>query len=417
QISVSMRADGNLFIGHYSTFLNKEPNEAFARFIKQYGGVFRYHGLMNQAFLLISDPKLEMVPTIVRVAHQSKEIWKSQINDNKETKLIISTFLSKVTLDIIGLVGFKYEFNNITSENEVASAYTRLFHHKRTAFNVAVSLLVNYIPWIRKLPLPRNREIRRCIKIIEKASLKLVEERREFIRKGKPIGKDLLSLLITINENLPEVEKMSDKELQYQIMTFLTAGHETTSSAASWSLYLLAQHPEIQNRLRKELIEAFPDPNFEPTFDEINSLEYLDCVVKESMRIIPPVPIIIRTPAKDDILQNYLVPKNTPIIIPIAAIHKLPEIWGSDADKFIPERWQTSDLMSKVNNYTYMPFITGSRSCIGNKLALTEFKILLAVYIRNFKFRKIEGFEVRKRQMIATRPYPAIELLVSKVEE
>ncbi|CAG8777890.1 19853_t:CDS:2, partial [Racocetra persica] len=127
-------------------------------------------------------------------------------------------------------------------------------------------------------------------------------------------------------------------------------------------------------------------------------------------------PIIIRTPAKDDILQEYLIPKNTPIIIPIAAIHKLPTIWGSNADNFVPERWLISDLTSKINNYTYMPFITGSRSCIGNKLALVEFKILLAIYIRNFKFKMIEGFEVRKRQMIATKPYPAIELLVSKVE-
>ncbi|CAG8534969.1 15916_t:CDS:2 [Racocetra fulgida] len=225
----------------------------------------RQRKMMNPAFTFTNVK--EMVPTIARVAHQSKEIWKNQIDDEEEKRLIISSFLSKVTLDIIRLVGFKDEFNNVTSENELANAYTRIFHHKRTALNVALSVLVHYIPWIRKLPLPRNREIRRCIKIIEKAALKLVKERREFFREGKPIGKDLLSLLVSINENLPEVEKIS---------------------AASWSLYLLAQHPEIQDRLRKELIEAFPDPNFEPTFDEINSLEYLECVIKESMRIIPP---------------------------------------------------------------------------------------------------------------------------------
>ncbi|KAF0509104.1 cytochrome P450 [Gigaspora margarita] len=461
----------HFLLGNVIRLINEEPAEPQFDWAVKYGGIVCYHGIVNKPIISVTDPQLlqkilvnntydfpkpsymisdlkailgdgilmaegdahkrqrkmmnpaftftnikEMVPTIVRVAHQSKEMWKNQIGDNEEKRMIISSFLSKVTLDMIGFVGFKYEFNNITSENELSNAYARIFHQKRTVLNVAVSVLVHYIPWIRKLPLPRNREVRRCIKIIEKFSLKLVKERREFFREGKPIGKDLLSLLVSINENLPEVEKMSDTELQYQIMTFLTAGHETTSSATSWSLYLLAQYPEIQNRLRKELIEAFPDPDFEPTFDEINSLEYLDCVIKESMRIVPPVPIITRTPTRDDVLQEYLVPKNTPIIIPIAAIHKLPTIWGSDADKFIPERWLISNLTSKVNSYTYMPFITGSRSCIGNKLALAEFKILLAVYIRNFKFKRIEGFEVRKRQMIATRPYPAIELIVSKVE-
>lgn len=71
-------------------------------------------------------------------------------------------------------------------------------------------------------------------------------------------------------------------------MTFLAAGHHTTSQSLSWTLYLLSKHPEIQDRLREELVQAFPDPNFQPTFDEIEHLKYLDSVVKETLRIIPP---------------------------------------------------------------------------------------------------------------------------------
>ncbi|CAI2161358.1 13692_t:CDS:2 [Funneliformis geosporum] len=198
-------------------------------------------------------------------------------------------------------------------------------------------------------------------------------------------------------------------------MTFLLAGHITTSISTSWALYQLAHHPHEQDLLREELVRAFPEKSkFNPTFDEINSLEYLNCVVKEALRLTPPAPDIQRVNNKDVVLDGHFIPKNTTLMIPIAALQRLPSIWGSTAENFDPNRWLDPSLIKKVNNYYYLPFHTGIRSCIGNKLALNEFKILLSMLVRNFVFRPVEGIQIDRDRIGKVDQH--VELMVSKVE-
>ncbi|CAI2185343.1 6153_t:CDS:2 [Funneliformis geosporum] len=200
-------------------------------------------------------------------------------------------------------------------------------------------------------------------------------------------------------------------------MTILFAGHETTSSVTSWALYLLAKHPHVQDKLREELVKAFPDKSiFNPNFDEINSLEYLNCVVKETLRLNPAVSILQRSNIKDMIIDGHFVPKGSTIDIPIATIQRLPSIWGPTADNFDPKRWLDSSLIKEVTNYNYLPFGTGIRSCIGNKIALSELKVLLGMLVRNFTIQPVEGFNVKKRVGIFGKPDPYVELIVSMVE-
>ncbi|CAH1763144.1 4024_t:CDS:2 [Entrophospora sp. SA101] len=197
-------------------------------------------------------------------------------------------------------------------------------------------------------------------------------------------------------------------------MTFLAAGHETTGTAISWALYLLAKHPEVQDHLRQELLEASSDPDLETSFDKINSLEYLNCVFKETMRLIPPA--IARSCETNTTIDGYFIPKNTPIVVSLYAVHHDSKIWGENHDEFEPSRWLNPKLTSEINNYTYLPFLTGPRSCIGYKLATIEFKIILSSLIRKFKFREVEGFQVKKKIGAITRPDPGIDLYVSKVQ-
>ncbi|CAI2161475.1 7536_t:CDS:2 [Funneliformis geosporum] len=190
---------------------------------------------------------------------------------------------------------------------------------------------------------------------------------------------------------------------------------KTTSVAVAWALHFLSQDIDVQSVLRNELLKAFPDKDFIPTFDQINSLEYLNCVVKETLRVNPAVPMTVRTSKNDDVINGYKIPKGTPIFIFVNTIHRLPSIWGSDASVFKPSRWLDPNLASIQTNYTYIPFLTGPRSCIGNKLALSEFKVMLAILIRSFKFTKIEGFEVKSKLAISLRPDPTIKLWVEQV--
>ena len=106
--------------------------------------------------------------------------------------------------------------------------------------------------------------------------------------------------------------------------------------------------------------------------------------------------------------------QDTPIFLFLCTIHSLPSIWGPDASTFNPSRWLDPHLASISTNYTYIPFLTGPRSCIGNKLALNEIKVILAILIRNFKFTEIDGFKVKGKLALTLRPDPTVKLWVEK---
>ncbi|GET00307.1 cytochrome P450 [Rhizophagus clarus] len=434
----------NLFTGNLRTLMTEEPgfDEPQHRWVKKYGNIVKYHGLFNEPTLYVADSKIiqeitlsktydfvkpynpsalaiagvglvfsegenhkrqrkmmnpaftynnikEMVPTFIRVTTTLKGLIEKEVNLGK-SNINLTPYLSKTTLDVIGLVGFNYEFNSLTSSNELATAYDSLFNQPATKLRIAMSLLSRYVPLIRQIPIDINKKFRDSY---------------------------LLSLLININKTLPDEEKIDDEELKYQIMTFLIAGHETTNVTTCWALYLLAQHPHEQDLLREELVKAFPDKsNFNPTYDEINSLEHLNCVVKETLRLCPPIPFTRRTNLKDEVFGEYFIPKNTEMFIGISALHKSTEIWGPTADKYNPKRWLDPSLIKNVTNLNYLPFFNGARGCIGNKVALAEMKIILGMLIRNFVFQPIEGFHIRKKVFPVPKPDPYLGLIVSIVE-
>ncbi|CAB4433315.1 unnamed protein product [Rhizophagus irregularis] len=281
----------------------------------------------------------EMVPTFIRVTSTLKGLIEKEINQGN-SNINLTPYISKTTLDIIGLVGFNYEFNSLTSPNVLAEAYASIFNNQLNTLQAAVILLANYIPFLRDIPVDMNVKFKNACATIERESKKLAEKKFKEAENGELENKDLLSLLINTNKTLPDEEKMTHEELKNQIMTFLIAGHETTNVTTCWALYSLAQHPHEQDLLREELVKAFPDKsNFNPTYDEINSLEYLNCVIKETLRLNTPVPAVRRTNLKDEVLGEHLIPKNTEIFIGISVLQKSTEIWGPRADDFDPKRW------------------------------------------------------------------------------
>ncbi|RIB16607.1 cytochrome P450 [Gigaspora rosea] len=114
-------------------------------------------------------------------------------------------------------------------------------------------------------------------------------------------------------------------------------------------------------------------------------------------------------------MNGYVIPKKTPIIIPIYAIHHDPLIWGDDVECFNPSRWLNPEIKSKISNSNFLPFGDGQANCLGMKLAHLELKSILSVIIRNFEFKLVEGFTFQKQPFGLTKP-SAIDLCVSKVD-
>lgn len=202
-----------------------------------------------------------------------------------------------------------------------------------------------------------------------------------------------------------EEDKLDEDELIAQITALTFAAVDTTSSALSRSLHLLAQHPEIQEKLRREITEARAE-NGDLPYDELISLPFLEAIVRETLRLYPPVSFLTRTTRQDIILPlskplrglngkeiyEILVPNNTNLFISIIEANRNPDIWGPDALEWIPERW-LSPLPSSVSDahvpgiYSHlMTFLGGGRACIGFKVSQIEIKVVLSLLIESFRF-------------------------------
>lgn len=181
----------------------------------------------------------------------------------------------------------------------------------------------------------------------------------------------------------------------------------------SWCLWLLAKDQAIQDELRAEVRTLFGEDNETPTYEEINTLPLLNNVVRETLRLIPPVPTTSRITRVPTVLGSYALPKGTHIFLSPITTHHSTAIWGDDAEEFNPYRWENSERIG--NAYQYMPFLAGGRQCIGYRFALIEFKILLAVLIRNLQYFEKPDFKIVKKQELTMRPTPNMTLWVKSI--
>lgn len=197
---------------------------------------------------------------------------------------------------------------------------------------------------------------------------------------------DMMSMLL-----LAEYEdgtKMSKKQVMDELVTLFVAGHETTSNALTWAFYLLATHPEVQIKLQKELDETLCGKTAE--FADLKSLVYTEMVVKESMRLLPPVwALNTRQANEDTVVGEFLFPRDKVIFISPYANHINPKYFP-EPDKFDPERFSAENEKS-IPKHVYIPFGTGSRVCIGQAFAMMEAKLILATIVQCFDITLAEG--------------------------
>jgi len=221
-------------------------------------------------------------------------------------------------------------------------------------------------------------------------------------KKSGPRPRDILSLLVRANTaaDLPDSQRLSDADVVAQIGTFVVAGHETTSTSTSWAIFSLTQNRDMQTKLREELLQI---PTDNPTMDELMGFPYLDTVVRETLRLYPPIEALIKVAMKDDIipLDNPLtdvkgkvqdsvkINKGDSVYIPVRAINRSKSIWGEDATEFKPDRWlsipETAHRVPALWG-NQLGFSVGPRACIGYRFALVEMKALLFALIRAFEF-------------------------------
>ncbi|KAF5344244.1 hypothetical protein D9758_012354 [Tetrapyrgos nigripes] len=346
-------------------------------------------------------------------------LWASQIQEG--AKVNVLSWLSRMTLDVIGLAGFNYRFDALSPEgeaNELNKAFNIVFGAGENRIRMW-GILQAWFPALRVFPSDSPPEVNQAQKTMTSIGRRILRESKTSLTATGEKGnnwraRDLLSLLLRSNmdTNLPESQRMSDEDV--------VSRHETTSTATTWALYALTQDKAAQTKLREELLAISTD---NPTMDELNSLPYLDAVVRETLRVHAPVPSTIRVATKDDILplgtpfmdvngvmhDSILVQKGQTLFIPILTLNRDPKLWGPDAKEFKPERWEkVPEAVQAIPGVwgNLLTFLGGARACIGYRFSLIEMKALLFTLVRAFEFDLAVPVEdIGKKSSVVTRPF------------
>ncbi|WP_226479363.1 cytochrome P450 [Natrinema amylolyticum] len=249
------------------------------------------------------------------------------------------------------------------------------------------------------VPIPMWRRYKRGIGEMESLIGEVVETRRNGSTEN---GDDLLSMLLTGTDE--DGETMSEKLLRDEMMTFLFAGHETTATALTFTWFLLAHHPEIERRLVAEVEDALETDY--ATFDDLPELEYTERVLREAMRLYPPVPSIPRETTEALELGGYALPESATVAPMQWTIHRDDRFWETPL-AFRPDRFEGDDDRPA---FAYFPFGGGPRRCIGQQFALVEGKLILATLVRNYHLELVSDPDVDLSVSITTRPLDPIEM-------
>jgi cytochrome P450 len=255
------------------------------------------------------------------------------------------------------------------------------------------------------VPLPHQLRFRRARRELQGIVDELVAQRQSSVGERD----DVLSRLIisTSQEADPRVGR---ERLRDELVTLLLAGHETTASTLSWTLYLLDQHPQVRQRLHEEALEVLGDRL--PVYEDLHQLRYTGMVVEEVMRLYPPVWLLPRKALADDEVGGYHVPAGADVLISPYTLHRHPGFW-EEPDRFDPERFNP-DRRGDRPRYAYIPFGAGPRFCVGNHLGMMEATFVIAMLARDLRMDKAPDYEVVAEPMLSLRVRGGLPMTVHR---
>jgi cytochrome P450 len=228
----------------------------------------------------------------------------------------------------------------------------------------------------------------------------------DLIRRKRARGRDegdVLSLLIHTHDE--GGRRMTEDELIGQANALFIAGHETTSHALSWTLFLLAQHPPVLADLVDELEGRLRGAA--PTAEQLNQLPLLERILKESLRLLPPVPLSGRFAAVPAALGPYGVSRGTEVVYSIFHTHHQPDLYPQP-ERFLPQRW----LGLQPSPYEYLPFGAGARMCPGAAFALLEAKLILAMLLQRYRLETVRGARIDRQVSVTMWPRHGLPMIV-----
>jgi cytochrome P450 len=288
----------------------------------------------------------------------------------------VESQMSHAAADVI----FRTLFS-IPIEHEVAGqVFDQFRKHQRSQPLVNLAAFVPLPGWLPRFHRPKAKATARAIRTLIAG---LTEARAKRIAAGDAPA-DLATQIMTTPD--PETGLcFGADEMVDQVAIFFLAGHETSASAMAWALYLLASHPDVQDRVAKEA-EGLGD---RPEFGRLARLGFTRDVFREAMRLYPPVPMMVRENQRIEDMRDRSVAPGAQIVLSPWHLHRHERIWKRP-DAFDPGRWKTDAGRASARD-GYIAFSAGPRVCPGAGFAMAEGVLLLAVLVRQFRFAAVDG--------------------------
>jgi cytochrome P450 len=333
------------------------------------------------------------VPTFVRVTQELLGKWREAPRGSTQP---IDKDMTRATFDVISAT--------LLPSANVAAFEKSMSLFQRSGGWGQLYAAMNMPGWV---PRPGYISGMRAIATLRGAVAEMIRERRRLLASGEAEADDLLHRLVAARD--PETgQSMNDEQLIDNLLTFYLAGHETTAKALTWTLYLLARSPEWAAALEDEIARVTGGEAIRA--EHIDGLVRVRQVVKESMRLYPPVPIMSRQAVADATIDGRAVKAGTSVLMPIYAIHRHARRWD-DPDVFDPDRF-SPEREAQIPRYQYMPFGAGPRICIGMTFAMLEATTMVATMLQHARFEVVEGHEPLPMARVTLQPKGGMPLKV-----
>ncbi|KAI6127348.1 cytochrome P450 [Pisolithus croceorrhizus] len=350
----------------------------------------------------------KLTPAVHKAIDKMKAAWEASIEASGGDSVVLDVqkWMNYVSLDSFGIAGLSYDFNSLNGKPNPMISVLDSFAEgvPQSAFSIAVAVLILFFPIAMHIPTHRNQMFDRLHRQMTELCDALIDNANANRDAGEHVS--TINLLLRA-EDEDSGQRISREEVLSQLRTMLIASYETTSMTMTWALLELARHPNIQTKLREELLSF----GGEPSYDQLaNDLPYLDAVVQEILRLHPSVPELLREAAEDDVIplselvqtksgefvDSIVVERGTIFTLPVSCINRSEAIWGPDAKVFRPERWLEPDGITKkaqeVKGHRHLlSFGDGPRTCIGKTFALAVIKTELSMAIKNFVLEMKDG--------------------------
>ncbi|KAG5671001.1 hypothetical protein PVAND_001226 [Polypedilum vanderplanki] len=349
--------------------------------------------------------KISTLQTFIPIFIETADKLTSEITRFVDDKAFnILDYTIRCTLKMICSTSLGMKISD--SENE--ETFNKVFHAVEFTSESA-ALLQNkpliYPDTIYKLT-PRYHENYRQGKYLNDFHQRIIDERREILKNNNnkidgstetsDPGYNIFIDHILNNENM-----FTDQDIRDHVITVLSAGYETSATATAHCILFLAQHQNVQNKLVEEINEVFAADD-EITLEALNKLQYMERVIKETLRVAPVGPVIFREAMQDfEIQEGLVIPKGTTFILNIYALHRRKDIWGEKAEEFDPDNFLPENV-AKRHPCSFIPFSTGRRNCIGHRYAMISMKIILLKLLQQFKFSTDLKYEELRFKAVLT---------------